>query len=49
MTTLTKLFAISSFLDMELNKMDAKMAFLHESLDEEVSIWQPEGFVGVKA
>ena len=43
-TTLRTLFAISAFLDLELYKMDIKMAFLHGSLDEELYMLQPEGF-----
>ncbi|KAK8931206.1 hypothetical protein KSP39_PZI016897 [Platanthera zijinensis] len=39
------LLAIAAMWDMELEQMDVKTAFLHGSLDEEIYILQPDGFV----
>ncbi|KAH9658981.1 hypothetical protein KPL70_023688 [Citrus sinensis] len=39
------LLALSAFHDLELEQMDVKTAFLHGSLDEEIFMAQPEGFI----
>jgi transposase InsO family protein len=38
------LFAIAASLDLEIEQMDVKTAFLYGSLDEEIFVEQPEGF-----
>ena len=38
------LFAIAAALDLEIEQMDVKTAFLYGTLDEEIFIQQPEGF-----
>ncbi|KAH9781841.1 hypothetical protein KPL71_008631 [Citrus sinensis] len=39
------LLALSAYHDLELEQMDVKTAFLHGSLDEEIFMAQPEGFI----
>ncbi|KAH9800551.1 Integrase catalytic domain-containing protein [Citrus sinensis] len=39
------LLALSAYFDLELEQMDVKIAFLHGSLDEEIFMAQPEGFI----
>ena len=39
------LLALSVYFDLELEQMDVKTAFLHGSLDEEIFMAQPEGFI----
>ncbi|KAH9750404.1 hypothetical protein KPL71_013868 [Citrus sinensis] len=39
------LLAITVFFDLKLDQMDVKTAFLHGSLEEEILMTQPEGFV----
>ena len=39
------LLALSAYYDIELEQMDVKTAFLHGSLDEEIFMAQPEGFI----
>ena len=38
------LFAIAASLDLEIEQMDVKTAFLYSTLDKEIFIEQPEGF-----
>ena len=38
------LFAIAAALDLEIEQMDVKTAFLYGTLDEEIFMQQPEGF-----
>ena len=42
--SLRAILAIVAKLDLELVQMDVKTAFLHEELDEEIFMGQPEGF-----
>ncbi|MCO5582475.1 hypothetical protein L7F22_036371 [Adiantum nelumboides] len=44
MTTLCLVLEIVATEDLELIQMDVKTAFLHEDLDEDVYMKQPEGF-----
>ena len=39
------LLAVTTFLDLELDQMDVRTAFLHGNLDEEIFVTQPEGFI----
>ena len=39
------LLALSAYDDLKLEQMDVKTAFLHDSLDEEIFMAQPEGFI----
>lgn len=39
------LLAITASLDLELDQIDVKTTFLHENLDEEIFMSQPEGFI----
>ena len=39
------LIAMVAMWDLELEQMDVKTAFLHDSLEEEIYTLQPEGFV----
>ena len=39
------LLALSAYYDLELEQMDVKTAFLHDSLDEEIFMAQPEWFI----
>ena len=39
------LLALFAYYDLELEQMDVKIAFLHGSLDEEIFMAQPEGFI----
>ncbi len=45
LTTLRVLFALAAVLDLELNQMDVKTAFLHGDIEEDIYMKQPEGFV----
>ena len=38
------MLALASLLDIELEKLDVKTAFLHGYLDEDIYMEQPEGF-----
>ena len=37
--------ALVALLDLELEKLDVKIDFLHGDLDEDIYMEQPEGFV----
>ena len=45
MTTIRVLAALASIYDLIIHQMDVKMAFLHGTLEEEIYMDQPEGFV----
>ncbi|KAJ3454188.1 hypothetical protein MRS44_018082 [Fusarium solani] len=42
--TYKAIFAIAAALDLELEQMDVKTAFLYGKIDEEIYVGQPEGF-----
>ncbi|KAH7465285.1 Retrovirus-related Pol polyprotein from transposon TNT 1-94 [Fusarium oxysporum f. sp. matthiolae] len=42
--TYKAIFAIAAALDLELEQMDVKTAFLYGNIDEEIYVGQPEGF-----
>ena len=39
------LLAVTAFLNLELDQIDVRTAFLHGNLDEEIFMTQPEGFI----
>ena len=39
------LLAHAALLDWEIKAMDVKLAYLHEVLEEEICMEQPEGFI----
>nr|KYP64460.1 Retrovirus-related Pol polyprotein from transposon TNT 1-94 [Cajanus cajan] len=45
--TIRVLLAMVSALDMELEKLDMKTAFLHGNLEEQIYMSQPDGFLEV--
>ena len=45
METLRMLLTIAAVLDLEIHQMDVKTAFLNGSLEEEIYMNQPDGFV----
>ncbi|GKV24632.1 hypothetical protein SLEP1_g34217 [Rubroshorea leprosula] len=45
MTTIRVVLALAASLDLELEQLDVKTAFLHGDLNEEIYMTQPEGFV----
>ena len=45
MATMRLLFAISAILDLKLQQMNVKIAFLNGDLNEIVYMQQPEGFI----
>jgi len=45
--TIRVLLAMVSALDMELEQLDVKTAFLHENLEEQIYMSQPDGFLEV--
>ena len=44
MATLHVLFGLITPLDLELDQMDVKIAFLHGDLEEEIHMEQPKGY-----
>ena len=49
MTSIRTILSIAASLDLEVEKLDVKTAFLHGDLEEEIYMEQPEGFeVSVK-
>ena len=49
MTSIRVVLGIASSLDLEIEQMDVKTAFLHGDLEEEIYMEQPEGFGTSKA
>ncbi|KAL9273860.1 Retrovirus-related Pol polyprotein from transposon TNT 1-94-like protein, partial [Drosera capensis] len=45
MTSIRVILGLVASLDLELEQMDVKTAFLHGDLEEEIYMVQPEGFV----
>ena len=43
--SIQSVLVLVSLLDLELEKLDVKTAFLHVNLDEEIYMEQPEGYV----
>ena len=44
MTSILTISSIGASLDLEVEQLDVKTAFLHEDLEEEIYMEQPEGF-----
>ncbi|WVZ01025.1 hypothetical protein V8G54_027094 [Vigna mungo] len=44
MTSIRAILGLAAKLDMEIEQLDVKTAFLHEDLEEEIYMKQPEGF-----
>ena len=45
MTSIRTMLSIMTSMDLEVEKLDVKTAFLHGDLEEEIYMHQPEGFV----
>ena len=45
MTSIRSLLSIATTFDLEVEKMDVKITFLHGDLDEEIYMKQPKGFI----
>ena len=45
LTTIRVVLAVAAILDLELEQLDVKTAFLHGSLNEEIFMMQLEGFL----
>ena len=44
MTSIQTILSIAASLDLEVEQLDVKTAFLHGDLEEEIYMEQPEGF-----
>ena len=44
MSSIRTLLSLAATLDLEVEKMDVKTAFLHGDLEEEIYMKQPDGF-----
>ena len=45
MTSIRMILGMAASLNLEVEKMDVKTAFLHGELEEEIYMEQPEGFL----
>jgi hypothetical protein len=45
LTSIRVLMSLSTAFDLEIEKMDVKIAFLHGDLEEEIYMKHPEGFI----
>ena len=45
MTSIRTVLSIAASMDLEVEQLDVKMAFLHGDLEEDIYMQQPEGFV----
>ena len=45
MTSIRTVLSIAASINLELEQLDVKTAFLHGDLEEEINMHQPEGFV----
>ena len=45
MTSIRTVLSIAANMDLEVEQLDVKTAFLHGDLEEEIYMHQPEGFV----
>ena len=45
MTSIRTVLSIVASMELEVEQLDVKMAFLHGDLEEEIYMQQPEGFV----
>ena len=45
-TSIRVILGLAARLNLEVEQMDVKIAFLHRDLEEEIYIEQPEGFLG---
>ena len=44
MTSIRVVLAMAAWMDLEIEQLDVKTAFLHGELEEEIYMKQPEGF-----
>jgi hypothetical protein len=45
MTSIRMILGVAASLNLEVEQMDVKTAFLHRELEEEIYMEQPEGFL----
>ena len=45
MTSIRTVLSIAASMNLEVEQMDVKKEFLHDDLEEEIYMQQPEGFV----
>ena len=45
MTSIRMVLSIAASMDLEVEQLDVKMAFLHGDLEEDIYMQQPKGFV----